>query len=165
MSYRPYRQPPAKPKYIDGVEHWLCPGCHQWIPHYQMGKRRGRWNGLDIYCKECKRKREDKRRKHEMEKPKLHVPESVQRAVKTATQPPTTKRPKGYEGCQICDACARPTYKGETTRRCQDCSEPITDDQYLHGNRCDCCTNIEKEYREAYEKQRPFPASGGKTKS
>jgi len=42
-----------EPRYIDGVEHWQCAGCLNWLPREAFNKHARSANGLRPYCRAC----------------------------------------------------------------------------------------------------------------
>lgn len=49
---------PKKPRHIDGVEHWQCSRCGDWLPRERFSKNKARSNGISQYCKKCRRKQD-----------------------------------------------------------------------------------------------------------
>jgi hypothetical protein len=44
-----------KPKIIDGVIHWYCPGCKAWLPFDNYNHNVNTKNGLQSHCRLCQK--------------------------------------------------------------------------------------------------------------
>jgi hypothetical protein len=155
-----YIRPPSRPRIIGGVEHWYCPSCSSWVPRDEMGVRRARWNGLDVYCRSCKSGKERARREGRAFAPVVKRKASP-RYTPVVREERWNRNHDAYHSPFVevvrapCSAdrnlCGNKCRQKDIPKGyisvawCADCSEPINAyEQSEFNGRCVCCATLEQ---------------------
>lgn len=141
MSRRP------TPKWIRGWECWRCVDCGEYKRRSDYHKRRARFNGLLVYCKDCATRRNRAAWQKDIEHSRELSRVSSSRSY-NKRKPKQKSRPYKWSVERAArDAVREAVYKGRTTKpdNCERCGSK-TPKHLLHGHHHDYTKKLDVEW-------------------